>query len=415
MSLRGRHIVLGVTGGIAAYKSADLTRRLCRAGADVHVVMTSAATRFVAPLTFQAVSANPVWTDLFEPSSEAAMGHIAVARTADLVLVAPASADFIARLAHGLADDLLSTVCLATRAPVVLAPAMNGVMWENAATRANIEMLRSRGIHLLGPGEGEQACGETGAGRMMEPADLAEAAGKLFEHGLLTGLRLLVTAGPTREAIDPVRYLSNRSSGRMGFAVAAVAAGEGAEVTLVCGPVALATPANVERHDIGSAEQMRAEVLRRVGGTDIFISTAAVADYRPAVVEPRKIKKRQDRFTLELTRNPDILSEVAKISARPFVVGFAAETEDLEAHAKEKLQAKNLDMIAANPVAEAGVGFDSTENRLEVYWRDGHRSLPRMDKPRLARELLQLIATRYAAGKSGAHSHDKTDRGGQDT
>lgn len=414
MSLHGRHIVLGVTGGIAAYKSADLTRRLRRAGADVHVVMTSAATRFVAPLTFQAVSANPVWTDLFDPSAEAAMGHIAMARTADLVLIAPASADFMARLAHGLADDLLSTVCLATRAPVVLAPAMNGAMWENAATRANVDALRSRGIHLLGPGEGEQACGETGEGRMLEPADLAEAAGKLFGHGFLTGLRLLVTAGPTREALDPVRYLSNRSSGRMGFAVAAAAAVEGAEVTLVCGPVALATPANVQRHDIGSAEQMRAVVLRRVGGADIFISTAAVADYRPAVVEPRKMKKRQDRFTLELTRNPDIISEVAKTSPRPFVVGFAAETEGLEAHAKQKLRAKNLDMIAANPVAEAGVGFDSTENRLEVYWRDGHRSLPRMGKPRLARELLQLIATRYSAGRSGAHSNDKTDRGSQD-
>ena len=414
MSLRGRHILLGVTGGIAAYKSADLTRRLRRAGADVQVVMTSAATRFVAPLTFQAVSANPVWTDLFDPSAEAAMGHIAMSRTADLVLIAPASADFIARLAHGLADDLLSTVCLATRAPVVLAPAMNGAMWKNAATRANVDVLRSRGIHLLGPGEGEQACGETGEGRMLEPADLAKAAGTLFEHGFLTGLRLLVTAGPTREAIDPVRYLSNRSSGRMGFAVAAAAAGEGAEVTLVCGPVALPTPANVERHDIGSAEQMRAVVLRRVGGADIFISTAAVADYRPAVVEPRKMKKRQDRFTLELTRNPDIISAVAKTSPRPFVVGFAAETEGLEAHAKQKLRAKNLDMIAANPVAEVGVGFDSTENRLEVYWRDGHRSLPRMGKPRLARELLQLIATRYAAGKSGAHSNDKTDRGSQD-
>ncbi|MEA3411034.1 MAG: bifunctional phosphopantothenoylcysteine decarboxylase/phosphopantothenate--cysteine ligase CoaBC [Pseudomonadota bacterium] len=403
MSLSGRHIVLGVTGGIAAYKSADLARRLRKAGAAVHVVMTPAATRFVAPLTFQAVSANPVHTDLLDPSAEAAMGHISLARRADLVLIAPASADFMARLAHGLADDLLATLCLATRAPIALAPAMNQAMWENAATRANVNVLRERGIHLLGPGEGEQACGETGEGRMFEPFDLVAAAGKLLSDGFLSGLRLLVTAGPTQEAIDPVRYLSNRSSGRMGFAVASAAADEGGEVTLVSGPVTLATPAGVKRHDVDSAQEMRAAVMRYVGGADIFISTAAVADYRPAVPWKRKIKKKQVGFQLELTRNPDILSEVVKASPRPFVVGFAAETEDLAAYAKQKLHAKNLDMIAANPVAEAGVGFDSAENRLEVFWRDGHCELPRMDKRLLARQLLQLIATRYAAGKSGTN------------
>jgi len=404
MSLSGRHIVLGVTGGIAAYKSADLARRLRKAGAIVHVVMTPAATRFVAPLTFQAVSANPVHTDLLDPSAEAAMGHISLARRADLVLIAPASADFMARLAHGLADDLLATLCLATRAPIALAPAMNQAMWENAATRANVDVLRKRGILLLGPGEGEQACGETGEGRMLEPAELAAAAAAgMLSGGSLSGLRLLVTAGPTQEAIDPVRYLSNRSSGRMGFAVASAAADEGGEVTLVSGPVTLATPAGVKRHDVDSAEEMRAAVMRYVGGADIFISTAAVADYRPAVPGKRKIKKKQVGFQLELTRNPDILSEVAKASPRPFVVGFAAETEDLAAHAKQKLHAKNLDMIAANPVAEAGVGFDSGENRLEVFWRDGHCELPRMDKRLLAHQLLQLIATRYAAGKSGTN------------
>lgn len=414
MSLNGRHILLGVTGGIAAYKSADLARRLRAAGANVRVVMTPAATRFVAPLTFQAVSGNPVHTDLFDPAAEAAMGHIALAREADLVLVAPASADFMARLAHGLADDLLTTLCLATRAPVALAPAMNTAMWENPATRSNADLLRSRGVHLMGPDNGPQACGETGEGRMLEPAGLVGAVRAVLSPGFLGGLRLLVTAGPTREPIDPVRFLSNRSSGRMGFAIASVAAGEGAAVTLVAGPVALATPSGVERHDVESAEEMRQIVLAHAGTADIFISAAAVADYRPTDPASQKLKKTRASIDLALTRNPDVLAQVAGLRPRPFVVGFAAETGDLEGHAKQKLEAKNLDMIAANPVSEAGVGFDSAENRLEVFWPDGGCSLPRAGKPRLARQLLQVIAERYAAGKTGTESIDTADRGGQD-
>jgi phosphopantothenoylcysteine decarboxylase / phosphopantothenate---cysteine ligase len=392
--LSGRKILLGVTGGIAAYKSADLVRRLREAGAEVRVAMTAAATEFVGPLTFQALSGHPVHQDLLDPNAEAAMGHIELARWADTVLVAPASADFMARLAHGMANDLLTTLCLATDAPLVLAPAMNRLMWRNPATQANAQQLGSRGVRLLGPGAGEQACGEVGEGRMLEPLELVAA---LTRHdGPLQGVRVLLTAGPTREPIDPVRYISNRSSGRMGFAVAAAAHRAGAQVTLVSGPVGLETPPGVERIDVESAAQMCASVLERAASTDIFIAAAAVADYRPAAAAPAKIKKTRTELGLALERTEDVLQRVANLPTPPFTVGFAAETHDLEHYARGKLERKRLDMIAANWVGD-GIGFDSADNALEVFWRDGHRSLEQQPKAQLAEALIALVAERYHA------------------
>lgn len=390
-----RRILLGVTGGIAAYKSPDLVRRLAEHGADVQVAMTAAAQQFVTPMTFQAVSGHPTRTNLWDAAAEAAMGHIELARWAELVLIAPASASFLAHLAQGFADDLLSTLCLATDAPIAVAPAMNRLMWANAATQANVALLKSRGVYVLGPAEGDQACGEVGPGRMLEPLAIAELAMDLLaQSDELAGLNVLITAGPTRERIDPVRFISNRSSGKMGFAVAQAARQAGGRVTLVSGPVALDAPPGVKRIDVESAEQMLSAVNAEVDTTDIFISAAAVADYRPPQALAQKLKKTGETLKLDLVRAPDILAAVAARARRPFVVGFAAETEKVEQHAREKLQKKNLDMIAANLVGE-GLAFDCDDNALMVLWPDGSRTLERASKMEVARGLVRLIAERY--------------------
>jgi len=414
-----RRILLGVTGGIAAYKSADLVRRLRERGADVQVVMTAGARQFVTPLTFQALSGRPVRSDLWDQAAEAAMGHIELARWADRILVAPATADFIARLANGLADDLLSTLCLATDAPIAIAPAMNRLMWANAATRANVDTLRARGVAILGPAEGDQACGETGPGRMLEPADLADAVlrdAPTAERqsatpviaaspaapsalGPLAGRKVVITAGPTRERIDPVRFITNRSSGKMGYAVAEAARDAGAEVVLVSGPVNLPAPAGIRRICVETAEQMLGAVQAEIAGTDVFIAAAAVSDYRPLQVSAEKIKKTSDSLLLALSRTPDILATVAAGDPRPFVVGFAAETQNVERNALAKLEGKRLDMIAANQVGD-GLAFDCDDNALTVYWPDGKRELPRSGKPELAARLIAVVAERFAAKQS---------------
>ncbi len=394
-SLANKRILLGVTGGIAAYKSAELTRLLRRAGAEVRVVMTAAAADFITPLTLQALSGQPVYSRWDEAG--AAMGHIELARWADRVLVAPATADTLARLAQGRADDLLSALCLATTAPLYLAPAMNQAMWRHAATRDNVETLRSRGVRLLGPAEGEQACGDTGPGRMLEPEALLAALSASFESGALAGLKVLVTAGPTREAIDPVRFMGNRSSGKMGYAVAAAAAEAGARVQLVSGPVALPCPPRVERVMVESAAEMLDAVLERVADTDIFVAAAAVADYRPQAAAADKIKKTVQPLTLRLEPAPDILATVSRLPQRPFCVGFAAETADLERHARKKRLAKSLDLVAANRVGR-GLGFEADDNELHLFWEGGDARLARAPKPRLARLLIEHIAARYRAG-----------------
>lgn len=398
--LSGKHIVLGITGGIAAYKSAELVRRLREQGSVVRVVMTAGAVEFITPLTLQALSGNPVATDLLDPAAEAAMGHIELARWADAVLVAPATANFIARRVHGRADDLLNAVCLATDAPQAVAPAMNRGMWEDPATRANIDMLEARGIRVFGPADGSQACGDSGPGRLLEPGALAEQLAGLFSSAALAGCRVLVTAGPTREALDPVRFLSNRSSGKMGFAVAAAAVEAGAQVTLVAGPVALQTPERVGRIDVVTAAEMQQAVLGQVSETDIFIAAAAVADYRPRAVAAQKLKKSAAHLTLELERNPDILATVAALEDAPFSVGFAAETESVEQNARHKLQAKSLDMIAANRVA-ADLGFDADDNALQVFWEGGSAVFEQTRKSRLARQLVALVAERYHLEHNG--------------
>src|SRR5580698_1182945 len=392
--MHGKHILLGVTGGIAAYKSADLVRRLRERGAEVQVVMTDGAREFVTPMTFQALSGRPVRTDLWDPAAEASMGHIELARWADLVLVAPATADFLARLAGGRADDLLATTCLATAAPIALAPAMNQQMWANAATQANVAVLKERGVHVFGPGSGDQACGEVGAGRMLEPNELAALADSRLTHGgVLSGQRVLITAGPTREPIDPVRFISNRSSGKMGFAVAQAAREAGAEVVMICGPVSLATPAGVRRVDVESAADMLAAVQAEVRPDDIFISTAAVA---------QKIKKTEESLALQMARTTDIIGTLAAGQQRPaFVVGFAAETDTVEQNARSKMLRKNLDMIAANEVGH-DKAFDCADNELIVLWRNGRRLLPRAAKTQLARELIELIAAVFAERRADA-------------
>ncbi len=393
-SLANKHILLGVTGSIAAYKAAELVRRLREGGAEVRVVLSAGGAEFVTPLTFQALSGNPVHSALLDTEAEAAMGHIELARWADAVVIAPASANLVARLAQGRADDLLAAVCLATEAPVAVAPAMNRQMWAKAATQDNLQTLRARGVRVFGPAEGGQACGETGPGRMLEAADIARHTAELFATGALAGLRVLVTAGPTQEAIDPVRYLSNRSSGRMGYAIAQAAAEAGARVTLVSGPTALATPPRVERIDVRSAQDMHAAVLGHATDADIFIATAAVADYRPAAPAGQKIKKTAETLSLELVRNPDILADVAALVDGPFTVGFAAETEHLLEHARDKLARKGLDMIAANHVGE-GKGFETEENALSIVDADGVTDLPQASKSQLARRLIALVAARF--------------------
>jgi len=392
-------ILLGVTGGISAYKSPDLVRRLRERGAEVQVVMTSGAREFVTPLTFQAVSGRPVRTELWDPAAESAMGHIELARWADLVLVAPASADFLARLSAGRADDLLSTVCLATTAPIAVAPSMNRVMWANVATQANVDTLRERGIRLFGPGEGDQACGEIGEGRMLEPLEIARLAfSAIGREGPLRGERVVITAGPTRECIDPVRFISNRSSGKMGFAVAQAAAEAGAEVVLVSGPVSLPTPPGVRRLECESAADMLAAVLAEIDAAQVFIATAAVADYRPVCAREQKIKKHTESLDLALERTVDVLATVAARPRPPFVVGFAAETERVEYHARLKLEKKRLDLIAANEVGHDKV-FDKDDNALLVLWPEGRRELPRGPKLELARALIALIVERRAVAR----------------
>jgi phosphopantothenoylcysteine decarboxylase/phosphopantothenate--cysteine ligase len=407
--MENRRILLGVTGGIAAYKSADLVRRLRDAGAEVRVVMTRGAQAFVTPLTFQAVSGNPVHTDLLDEQAEAGMGHIELARWADRVLVAPATANFMARLAHGLADDLLSTLCLATSAPVLLAPAMNQQMWAHEATRSNCKILQSRGVQLLGPDSGSQACGETGAGRMVEPASLVEAV-MGSDPAVLQGYHVLISAGPTYEDIDPVRYVGNRSSGRMGFAVAEAARAAGARVSLVAGPVDLATPEGVDRTDVRSASEMQKAVLGLAATADVFISVAAVADYTPASPAAQKIKKGLPKQKLELVSTPDILAEVAALDDGPMTVGFAAETENLREHALGKLSSKGLDMIAANRVGLAGTGFESEDNEIDLLTPQGEIPLGRGSKRELARKLVGEVAARLRGNKTVETRSNKNTR-----
>lgn len=402
MSLRQRRILIGVTGGIAAYKVCELVRRLRDLDADVRVVMTESATRFVTPTTFQALSGQPVRVSLWDEHGEAAMGHIELARWAERVLIAPASADTLARMAHGLADDLLTTVVLATAAPVYVAPAMNQQMWANLAVQANIGTLRVRGVSVLGPAEGDQACGDVGSGRMLEPHELRDVLVASFGDQPLRGRRVVVSAGPTYEDIDPVRFIGNRSSGRMGFAVAAAARDAGAAVTLVAGPVSLPTPAGVSRIDVRSARQMHDAVLAAVDDADIYIGAAAVGDYRPAEVAGHKLKKTDGApLRLELTENPDIIATLAALPSRPFLVGFAAETRELAGYAQDKLRRKGIDMIAANEVG-AGKGFEVTDNALHLYWRDGDTALTRMPKTELARHLVAHIARHFIAGHGNA-------------
>ncbi len=395
-------VLLGVSGGIAAYKAADLVRRLREAGAEVRVAMTAAAQAFVSPLTFQALSGEEVRCDLLDPRGEAGMGHIELARWADLVLIAPATADILARLAHGLADDLLTTLALASTAPLVVAPAMNQAMWRHPATQDNLRILRGRGVRVLGPGEGGQACGDIGPGRMVEPAEIIAALWP--RHRPLEGCRALVTAGPTREPLDPVRFLGNRSSGRMGYAVAKALVERGAEVTLVSGPCGLDVPAAVELVRVETALEMHAAVMPRAAQCDLFVGVAAVADYRPVAAQQAKIKKTDDAMTLQLVKNPDILSEVAALPQGPFTVGFAAETDRLEDYARAKLAAKGIDMIAANQVGPAADGhqrgFDTEDNALLVLWPGGSKSLPSMSKGRLAGELADILCERYLASTS---------------
>lgn len=393
--LRDKRILLGVTGGIACYKSAELVRLLRRAGAEVRVMMTRSAERFVGPVTFQALSGHPPALDLFDNGDPAVMEHIRLARWAEAILIAPATAHTLARLHHGLADDLLTTTCLASEAPLAVAPAMNRQMWRHPATQANVAALRERGVRFFGPEEGEQACGEEGPGRMVEPERLLQELAALFVPPLLRGVQVMVTAGPTLEDIDPVRYLGNRSSGRMGYALAAAARDAGADVTLVSGVTHLPVPPGVDCVRVRSAAEMHAAVLQRASVCDIFVAAAAVADYRPVQRHEQKIKKNQDRIQLLLERNPDILAEVSALPNGPFCVGFAAETERVAEHAREKLKGKGVAMIAANRVGGSEGGFDSEENALEVLWPGGGTTLPLAPKTVIATQLVELIAQRY--------------------
>ena len=396
-------VLLGITGGIAAYKSPELVRRLLEGGAEVQVVMTRAAREFVGPAALQAVSGRPVRTDLWDDIAEAAMGHIELARWADQIVVAPATANFIASLSSGLATDLLTTLCLATEARVTLAPAMNRVMWSHPAVQQNCATLRARGVRFLGPAEGEQACGETGLGRLLEPEDIARALlaePTWLAPRLLAGKRVVITAGPTREPIDPVRYITNRSSGKMGYAVAAAATEAGADVVLISGPVNLEAPPGLQRICVETAEDLYRESLAAARGADIFIGCAAVSDYRPPVAANEKIKRSGEAFKLDLVRSPDTLASVAAMRDAPFTVGFAAETEKLREHALKKLESKNVDMIAANQVGPA-CGFDRETNSLEVFWTGGSVAIGEDTKLAVARRLVALIAERFRTARRG--------------
>jgi len=398
--LTNKHIVLGISGGIAAYKSAELTRLLKGAGADVRVVMTPSATEFITPLTLQALSGNPVHEHLLNTEAEAAMGHIELAKWADLVLIAPASANLIARMAAGQGDDLLTTLCLATDAPICLAPAMNQAMWRDSGTQANAHKLISRGVQLFGPGDGEQACGDTGPGRMLEPVDIAQRTADQFDTGALTGKHVTITAGPTREALDPVRYISNHSSGKMGFALAEAAAEAGAEVTLISGPVNITAPERVTLIQVETAEEMLEAATDNLDACDIFIAAAAVADYRPTAVAEHKIKKGSEEIMeLHLVKNPDIVATVAKSSPSPFTIGFAAETKDVLSYARSKLERKGLDLIIANDVSRTDIGFNSDDNAVTVLSKHKTLELPLASKRQLAVRLIELIAEQYNAAQ----------------
>ncbi|MCY4356104.1 MAG: bifunctional phosphopantothenoylcysteine decarboxylase/phosphopantothenate--cysteine ligase CoaBC [Gammaproteobacteria bacterium] len=389
LSLANKRILLGITGGIAAYKCGELTRLLCKAGSEVRVVMTEAATEFITPLTMQALSGNRVHLDLLDTAAEAAMGHIELARWADLILIAPASADFIARMSHGQANDLLSTLLLAASAPIAIAPAMNQAMWANDGTQNNLQLLRERGIDLWGPDSGEQACGDMGPGRMLEPQALLARCADMFEAGDLAGRKLVITGGPTREALDPVRYLSNHSSGKMAYALATEAVNAGAEVILISGPVDLTTPEAVRRVDVNSALEMHANVVQEVRDADVFIGVAAVADYRPITAANKKIKKHQQSLTIELVKNPDIISEVARMPQRPLVVGFAAETEDLLKNGRHKLESKKLDLLFANHAIST---FNSDCIAFTAISRNGEQEFVRGSKQAAARDMLLLVS-----------------------
>jgi phosphopantothenoylcysteine decarboxylase / phosphopantothenate---cysteine ligase len=394
MSLAGKRILLGITGGIAAYKTPELVRQLRAAAADVQVVLSQGGTHFVTATTLQAVSDREVRTTLWDPSAEAAMGHIELARWADAVLVAPATAHMLTKLAHGAADDLLTTICLATAAPIAVAPAMNQQMWRSAAVQRNLQQLHDDGVAVWGPGEGDQACGDVGPGRMLEPAQLVAALDGLFMPPLLAGLRVVITAGPTREPIDPVRFISNESSGKQGFAIAAIARAAGADVTLITGPVALPAPAGVTRVDVTTAAQMHEAVQQRVADADIFIGVAAVADYHVLTPGQTKIKKRGDNepLVLELAQNPDIIAAVAARRPAPFTVGFAAETDNGPEHARAKLVRKGLDLIVLNDVSDPTIGFNSDDNAVTLIDVDGAEVLPRMTKAAVARTLIERVA-----------------------
>jgi len=393
--LFNRNVLLGVTGGIAAYKSAQLVRDLQTAGATVRVVMTQGAGEFITPLTLQALSGHPVHQNLLDTEAEAGMGHIELARWADLVVIAPATADFLSRLAQGRADDLLSTLCLATTAPLLVAPAMNQGMWRDRATVDNIAQLRERGIAMVGPADGAQACGDIGPGRMEEPAVIVTAAQGTFDTGLLDGLHVTITAGPTREALDPVRYISNHSSGKMGFAIARAAADAGAQTTLISGPVNLATPDRVQRIDVVSAQDMHSAAMASLENCNIFVGCAAVADYRPESISTQKIKKGAETMDISLVRNPDIIAAVAAHQPRPFTIGFAAETRDVEAYALGKLESKKLDMIVANDVSNDQAGFNSENNAATILWPGGRQAVELTAKQQLARVLIETIASQY--------------------
>lgn len=396
--LSGKHIVLGVTGSIAAYKAADLIRRLREAGAEIRVVMTKAACEFITPLTLQTLSGHPVALELLDADQESAMGHIALARWADWIVVAPCSADTLARLARGRADDLLSSMILASDKPLALAPAMNNKMWQHPATQENLNQLRSRGVFIAGPASGDQACGEQGEGRLLEPAELIMQLTRWLQPGALHGKKVLITAGPTHEPLDPVRYLANRSSGKMGFALAEAAVEAGADVTLITGPVTLKTPQRLKRVDVATAAEMAAAVEAELSDCAIFIGCAAVADFTPAAPSDQKIKKNAETsLSLDLQRTTDILATVGQHTNRPaLVVGFAAETEQLQAYARDKLKSKHADMIAANNVAD-GRAFGHDDNALNVFWDAGQTHLPQAAKSQLARELMFLIIERYHA------------------
>jgi len=397
MGLTGKHIVLGVSGGIAAYKAPELVRRLRDRGAEVRVVMTEAAKAFITPLSLQAVSGYPVSDDLLDPAAEAAMGHIELGKWADLVILAPATADLIARVTAGMANDLVTTICLATPAPIAVVPAMNQQMYRAAPTQHNLRLLSERGVMLWGPDSGSQACGDIGPGRMLDPLAIVDAAVAWASPiNDLKHLNIMITAGPTREALDPVRFITNHSSGKMGYAIAAAAAKRGANVTLISGPVTLATPAWVKRIDVTTGLEMQQAVMNAIAKQHIFIAAAAVADYRSADIAVEKIKKQGDEVTLKMVKNPDIVAGVGHlVENRPYVVGFAAETQNVEEYAQQKRVRKNLDLICANDVSKAGQGFNSDNNALHLFWQEGEKALPLSDKSLLGQQLLDEIVSRY--------------------